>query len=492
MILPPFPTHALPPRIRIPLLECLALTQSPPDLLASSALSVMSVAVQDKIDVIRPGGLRGPTSLYFLSIAESGERKSSGDRLMSQEVKTFDAEHDQKGRILHEQYRARLGSWEDRRRRLIARLSDEDLETEHHKVVSQLEEHAAKKPVEPARPCLLLTDANRESIFVRLHKVWPSAALLSDDAGAVFAARTLSDLGLYNKLWDGDPITRDRVTSESFTVRGARLTLSLMTQWDVLMDFLKNRGQLAQSIGFIARALCCQPESTMGTRLTYGTEPVWQAMPFYRERVRELLAASVRAPGQRPEPPVAIEMTEAAKNSWIAFHNFVEINLGSAGFYSEVKDSGAKMAENAARMAAGFHFFEGKSGLIDLESMDQAKEICSWYLGEAKRFAAAQVGDPLDIVDARAVEQFLLRMVAKFPFAKSFPKNSLLQVGPVRTAARLNYALAVLCQEGKIQMAKEGKTWLVLPNPAYFNRGGFGGPVPPVAPILPIGPNPMF
>jgi hypothetical protein len=487
MIRHPFPIHALPPRIRIPLMECQGIIKSAPELLASSALSVVSLACQDKIDVVRPGGLRGPITLFFVSIAESGERKSSGDRVMSHEVRAFEAKHHDSHQPLFERYKAELSSWEERRRRLITRLNDDALASDHANLTRRLEEHVHKKPEEPARPSLLIADTTREAIFLRLHKVWPSAGLLSDEAGAIFAARTLSDLGLFNKLWDGDPITRDRATSESFTIRGARLTLSLMTQEGVLKAFMKQAGRLAHSIGFFARALVCQPISTMGTRLSYGTEPEWQAMANFHKRVRELLEESARNPGRRPPPPVTLEMTSAAKDSWLMFYNYVETNVGVAGCYVDVKDSGSKMAENAARMAACFHLFEGKSGPIDLESLDQAKEICTWYLGEAKRFAAAQGGDPQEIADAKALEKFFFRLVTRFPFVQDYPKNQLLQVSPVRNAARLALALVVLAHENKIAVGHRGRTWTVVLNRTHFTpqtqppappgAGGAGGGV---------------
>ena len=54
------------------------MTQAPMAIPAASALSIASLAVQGFADVETLGGPR-PTSLYCLTIAKSGERKSSCD-----------------------------------------------------------------------------------------------------------------------------------------------------------------------------------------------------------------------------------------------------------------------------------------------------------------------------------------------------------------------------------------------------------------------------
>ena len=55
--------------------------QCPPALAACSALSALSLAGQALADVQRADELKGPTSLYLLAVAESGERKTTCDSL---------------------------------------------------------------------------------------------------------------------------------------------------------------------------------------------------------------------------------------------------------------------------------------------------------------------------------------------------------------------------------------------------------------------------
>jgi putative DNA primase/helicase len=71
----PYPITSLPPGIEAAVTEVLAFVQCPDSLAASSALSALSLAGQGLADVRRDDRLSGPLSLYFLSVAESGERK---------------------------------------------------------------------------------------------------------------------------------------------------------------------------------------------------------------------------------------------------------------------------------------------------------------------------------------------------------------------------------------------------------------------------------
>ena len=75
----PYPLEALPDEIREAVEEVLCFAQSPPPLAACSALAALSLVGQGLADVRRTEGLTGPISLFFLTMADSGERKSSVD-----------------------------------------------------------------------------------------------------------------------------------------------------------------------------------------------------------------------------------------------------------------------------------------------------------------------------------------------------------------------------------------------------------------------------
>ncbi|EOG1934982.1 DUF3987 domain-containing protein [Providencia stuartii] len=75
-----FPLNAFPRNLKEVILDLREETQAPVPLIASSVLSALSLSLQDKLDVQVTSSLRSPVSLFFLVIANSGERKTSVDR----------------------------------------------------------------------------------------------------------------------------------------------------------------------------------------------------------------------------------------------------------------------------------------------------------------------------------------------------------------------------------------------------------------------------
>src|SRR5690606_35537988 len=99
----PYPVHALgPPQAAVQAEQ--DITQAPVGIAAQSALAVVSLAVQGFADVETLGS-DAPVSLFCLTIAERGERKSSCDRLLMRGVR----DHEQ---TQAETYRADLAQHE--------------------------------------------------------------------------------------------------------------------------------------------------------------------------------------------------------------------------------------------------------------------------------------------------------------------------------------------------------------------------------------------
>ena len=86
----PYPTDALPPLLRDAVLEAQAFVQSPAALVACSALSALSLAAQGLANVRRDHQLVGPVSLYLLAVAESGERKTTCDRILGAPLRAWE------------------------------------------------------------------------------------------------------------------------------------------------------------------------------------------------------------------------------------------------------------------------------------------------------------------------------------------------------------------------------------------------------------------
>ena len=82
----PYPIDALPPAIRAAVEEVTSFVKAPIPLVASSALTAVSLAIQSHVDVKRAERLIGPVSLFMLTIADSGERKSTCDAFFTRAI----------------------------------------------------------------------------------------------------------------------------------------------------------------------------------------------------------------------------------------------------------------------------------------------------------------------------------------------------------------------------------------------------------------------
>src|SRR3546814_15418688 len=72
--------------------------QCPEAIAAQSVLAAAALAVQSHVDVVHPAtGDTRPVSLFLVTVAASGERKSAADRIATDPIRLREAE-------LHEQY----------------------------------------------------------------------------------------------------------------------------------------------------------------------------------------------------------------------------------------------------------------------------------------------------------------------------------------------------------------------------------------------------
>ena len=64
-----------------------------------------------------------------------------------------------------------------------------------------------------------------------------------------------------------------------------------------------------------------------------------------------------------------------------------------------LKDFASKAAENAARLAALFHLFSGKTGDISVEHIEQAITLMNWYLEPIRKIGGIARTEPkLDFI----------------------------------------------------------------------------------------------
>ena len=108
--LPPFPVKSLPWPLGEWVTAVSQNTETPTDMAAVCALAVLSCTVQGKFVVSPKNHYSEPLNLYFLIVANSGERKSAIVRLMTQPIYQYERKENERRRTLMENEQVKLNS----------------------------------------------------------------------------------------------------------------------------------------------------------------------------------------------------------------------------------------------------------------------------------------------------------------------------------------------------------------------------------------------
>lgn len=477
-----YPLDALPGTIGEAVREVVGFVQCPDALAACSALSAASLAVQGLVSIRRAEGLSGPSSLYLLAIAESGERKTTCDGHFLSAIREWETERTEAMKPDIAKHAAALRAWEARREGLLSKIKELSKANKPSDVEErELAELEGDKPTPTRVPRVVFGDATPEALAWKLATGWPSAGVLSSEAGIVFgghgmkADSVMRNLSLLNVLWEGGSQKVDRRQSESFTVQGARLTMGLAVQPETVRAFLEATRGLARGSGFAARFLIAWPDSTQGSRRYREAPAKWPRLSAFHRRMTELLTEPLNLSETGELAPLMLDLAPEAKAAWIAFHDEVEAELRPGGDMEQAKDVASKAADNAARLAAIFHVFEhGPCGAIGEEHLRAGARIAAWHLYEARRFLGT-LALSRAAINAGKLEAWLL-MRCREAGADSVSTRDVRQYGPgaLRDPKALDEAIAELAEAGRVRLIEAVKKRRIYPNPALLAGAAHG------------------
>lgn len=453
-----YPVDALSPIIRDAVYEVQSHLQAPAPLIAASALSAVAIACQGILDVRSPIGSVTPTSLFFLSIADSGERKSSTDKLFSQPIFEFQQEQYEHYQQKLPLYESQLAAWKVELDAIQSELrSVTRKEEDTTEIKERLAELFQNKPEPLIMPKLVYADTTIEALLYGLYKHTPYAALISSEASTVLTSALTHQLAHLNTLWDGDTVSVDRKTQESFMLRGSRLSTTLMIQNKPFQQFLKRNDEYARQSGFLARMLVTNPGSTQGdrTNLTEMNDSNTVFLKAFQQRITEILQQTVNI---TEDQRITLEFLPEAKEVWSQFHLAGESWIYPLQPWEDIKDAVSKISNNMARMAALLHYFSGKNGAIDKESTQAAFDICRWHINEFARLFSVKNDISIRFELANLLYNWLWK---RYQQSGAFQccKKDIYHYGPNRLRNRdaLESAIQQLASENKIFYYSQSK-----------------------------------
>ncbi|TXH69379.1 MAG: DUF3987 domain-containing protein [Thiothrix sp.] len=476
----PYPLDVLHGIIGEAVREAVKIVGCPVALAANSALSVLSVAGQGVANIHYTNQKSAiPLSLNLLALADSGERKTSADSLFGDVLKAWGRSKEEE---LTDQLKERIAdikSWNAELngvQRAIEKAAEKGEDT--FPLKEKLKDLQRYEPTPVYVPSFVLDDFTQEVIGNKLTKKWPSAALLSNEAGSFFGGHSMNGdsitrtLALLNKLWSGEEHTVDRRGGDSYTIRDVRLTVGLSVQPAVIENFYAKNGVLAKGSGFLARFLIAWPETTQGYRqLTEADileKPKKTGLNLFYAKLHELLERQyINGHDGKLTNLQTLTLTKEASKIWLAYYNDAETSIRAGGDMEHNKETASKSAENAARLAGLLHLFSGEGGtLVSAEIMQSACILAGWYLYESRRFFG-ELALPENELLPMKLEKWLINYCKANNTTKVSRSEVLQKITPIalRKAEALKAALIVLAQTHRVSIAMEGKVNIININP---------------------------
>jgi len=430
-------------------------TQAPIAIPAASALSVASLAVQGFADVETLGGRR-PTSLYMLTIAKSGERKSSCDAPFIAAVRQHEKEMAKNLVEDLQRYKNKHALWKAEYDRIMRALK-------HEKPAKRIEaqadlEASTPEPDAPPSTNRIVTEPTYEGLTRLFCEGHPSLGIFSDEGGQFLGGHGMNTdnrqktLAALNDLWGGNPIRRTRQGDGSFTLYDRRLAIHLMVQPTVAYGFMSD--PLAMDTGFLPRFLMCEPSSTIGTRLHANSSSDDMAVSYFSSRLETILKTELPMDEETRElQPRLLPLSKDARDLLIQYSDTIELEQSKGGKLDQITGTASKSAEQAARIAGVITLLSDlDASEVTADTMQNAITLAQYYLNEALRLSNAAVISK----QVEQAEQLRTWLLEKWSSPYIIP-SKILQEGPnaLRELPLIKKAIAMLVGTGwLIEMEK--------------------------------------
>lgn len=368
---PPFPDGVLRGIVGRFVEELALSTQTPRDLPAMLALSVLSTACGGKVCVQLPA-YREPVNLFVAVAMPPGARKSE----------VF--------------------------RRVVRPL--DDFERAARDAAPAVDPNDKDAPA-PLR--LYVDDCTPETVAFHLHAQGGRLALLSAEGGDVFAMMAgryadAPNIGVYLKGHAGDKIAVDRMKRAGQLVWNPALTVGIATQPGTLRTLAAKRELTAR--GLVARFLFGLPKSNVGYRTTTAPALSHETRDMYHQLVTLLLEHPMGQDVEGRPAPHRLLLNGEALALYHDFAERAEVWQRPGGPLSgRMAEWGAKLVGATMRVAGLIHMSENChepapwSLAMDGDTILRAIHLSEEYLIPQARFAFDVMSDTEAVETARRI-----------------------------------------------------------------------------------------
>lgn len=360
----PDPPEILPEDLPFPLSqfagELTAASETPGALAVMGVLGVLAVCVQKRFRVQNDGQHSEQLSLYLLSAAMPGERKSSVMKAIREPLSLWE-------RMEAERLQPEIAEVSSRRKTDEARIvhlrgqsAKKDDPQERAKLVSELILLERDLPEVPVVPVLTTSDATLEGLALAMRSQGERMAVVSDEggqfenlAGIYTSGQVKLDLALQG--FDGGEVRIVRAGREPVVLKNPALSFALSVQPAVLQQACSNpafRGR-----GLVQRFLFACPGQRVGYRELPDVAPQVSAVSrgAWESIVLRLLNEQ-QAVNDFGEPVArVIKLERAAAHVWKSYQREMEPQNRPGGRWHFETGWASKFPGSVARIAGVLH-----------------------------------------------------------------------------------------------------------------------------------------
>jgi hypothetical protein len=357
--------------------------QAPDGICGNSILAASNLVTQGYADIILPYGEKKPLSGYFFSIAESGDRKTSVDKIALSSINEYIKNTDKQFRIDKKKYEIDLKN--------LDKPSQKNRKNGDSEVDRCLSSSTIPEP--PVRNYIITGDPTYEGMIKYLDNQGLVLGIFSDEGSRFVSGYSMKDenrlasAGGFSQLWDGTPISRMRGGDGTSLIYDKRVNMHIMIQ-PVISQMLFGDENLRRQ-GFLARCLAVYPKSLAGYR--EAREPIEEdliAIQAFQDRIKDILTSPLPLleNSKNRLKPKELRLSPEAKSKLEKFIAYKELELRPGGEYREIKEFAEKLPEHICRIAGTIKLMEDlESTEIDHETLEKGLEIGRYYASEAKR-----------------------------------------------------------------------------------------------------------
>ncbi|MGY3896420.1 DUF3987 domain-containing protein [Aeromonas enterica] len=451
--------------------ELRLLTQAHDDIIINSILNAMAVAVQASTDILHPFTHKPiPLSLYCITVAESGARKSTVESLLMAPFRDFEQRQEDDSKKRRRRYEDEIDIYDIRLKTLKAKLKkaianqNKEDETE---LGAELTLHKDNKPIVEPAPRILVSDITQAALQNVLSAPWSALCLNTDEAGKILNGKDFSVPSFYNGLWDATPFAIERIATGRSQVANYRFSMNLMLQPSVFAKYTRIHGEQARESGFFARCLFSFVPPSLTIQQPVVNKVLTPHLDNFIARITTLLDSAYEQflCGQLHERRV-LALQDTAQIARLEHDKEIYRIQLSADDQPRAPQFIQRATEHTLRLAGVMHAFleKNENNAVNNDLVFSAIQMMQEY---SNRYQQA--------VDYHEITESLIQALLTFiqqhtHYHSSLnlrvtSKTLLLQKGPskLRKKEQLDIALAILESQNAIQIKRVSNGTYIIP-----------------------------